>query len=141
MKNGAGRVVILEERKATPVSFEVVVLWWNLPVAHHLLCSRLQSFQPTLTTCLFLLLSSMMLLEGPISIAWEQPDDTSDNWLRRFLDIEVKRPITRFILKHDSGDDPEFSVRAKGSFNINIQMKYTVPSISVSHSLAPASAQ
>ncbi|KAJ5239574.1 hypothetical protein N7468_004193 [Penicillium chermesinum] len=58
-------------------------------------------------------------------VAWEQSDDVSDNWLLQFLDIDVKRPIAKFILKHDSGDDPEFTILRKGSFNITLQMKYT----------------
>lgn len=58
-------------------------------------------------------------------VAWEQSDYISDNWLLQFLNIDVKRPIARFILKHDSSDDPEFSIRSKGSFNIKLQMKYT----------------
>ncbi|OJJ66070.1 hypothetical protein ASPBRDRAFT_138801 [Aspergillus brasiliensis CBS 101740] len=58
-------------------------------------------------------------------VAWEQSDDISDNWVRQFLDIDVKRPIAEFILKHDSGDDPEFTILGKGFFNIVLQMKYT----------------
>ncbi|KAJ5239925.1 hypothetical protein N7468_004544 [Penicillium chermesinum] len=58
-------------------------------------------------------------------VAWEQSDDISDNWLSQFLDINIKRPIAQFILKHDSGDDPEFKILQKGSFNITLQMKYT----------------
>ena len=58
-------------------------------------------------------------------VAWEQSDDISDNWLLQFLDINVKRPIASFILQHDSGDDPEFKILQKGSFNITLQMKYT----------------
>lgn len=58
-------------------------------------------------------------------LAWEQSDDVSDNWLLQFLDIDVKRPIAEFILKHDSGDDPEFKILQKGSFNITLQMKFT----------------
>lgn len=57
-------------------------------------------------------------------VAWEQSDDISDNWLLQFLDIDVKRSIAKFILKHDSGDDPEFTILRKGSFNITLQMKY-----------------
>ncbi|GKZ31071.1 hypothetical protein AbraIFM66950_011130 [Aspergillus brasiliensis] len=58
-------------------------------------------------------------------VAWEQSDDISDNWVRQFLDIDVKRPVAEFILKHDSGDDPEFTILGKGFFNIVLQMKYT----------------
>lgn len=58
-------------------------------------------------------------------VAWEQSDDVSDNWLLQFLDIDVKRPIAKFILNHDSGDDPEFTILQKGSFNITLRMKYT----------------
>ncbi|RJE21900.1 Phosphotransferase enzyme family [Aspergillus sclerotialis] len=58
-------------------------------------------------------------------VAWEQSDDVSDNWLLQFLDIHVKRPIAKFILKYDSGDDPEFTILQKGSFNITLRMKYT----------------
>ena len=58
-------------------------------------------------------------------VAWEQSDDVSDNWLLQFLDIDVKRQIAKFVLKHDSGDDPEFTIFRKGSFNITLQMKYT----------------
>ncbi|KAJ5106281.1 hypothetical protein N7456_002956 [Penicillium angulare] len=58
-------------------------------------------------------------------VAWEQSDDISDNWLLQFRDIEVKRPIAHFILRHDSGADPEFTILRKGGFNITLQMKYT----------------
>ncbi|KAJ5587618.1 uncharacterized protein N7459_003383 [Penicillium hispanicum] len=58
-------------------------------------------------------------------VAWEQSDDVSDNWLLQFLDINVKKPIAKFILKHDTGDDPEFTIFRKGSFNITLRMKYT----------------
>ncbi|KAL4807309.1 hypothetical protein BDV18DRAFT_168257 [Aspergillus unguis] len=58
-------------------------------------------------------------------VAWEQSDDISDNWLLQYLDIDIKRPIAGFILQHDSGDDPEFTIFCKGSFNITLQMKYT----------------
>ncbi|KAJ5948240.1 hypothetical protein N7466_001255 [Penicillium verhagenii] len=57
--------------------------------------------------------------------SWEQFDHISDNWLRQFLNIDVKRPIAEFILKHDSGEDPEFTILQKGSFNITLKMKYT----------------
>jgi hypothetical protein len=43
-------------------------------------------------------------------VAWKQSDDVSDNWLLQFLDIVVKGPIAKFVLKHDIGDDPEFKV-------------------------------
>ncbi|KAJ5561296.1 hypothetical protein N7461_000057 [Penicillium sp. DV-2018c] len=58
-------------------------------------------------------------------VAWEQSDDVSDNWLLQFLDVDVKMPIARFIPRHDSGDDPEFTILGKGSFNITLKMKYT----------------
>ncbi|EAU35230.1 conserved hypothetical protein [Aspergillus terreus NIH2624] len=58
-------------------------------------------------------------------VAWEQSDDVSDNWLLQFLHIEVKKTIAKFILEHDSGDDPEFTILRKGSFNITLRMKYT----------------
>ncbi|KAJ5129525.1 uncharacterized protein N7515_005564 [Penicillium bovifimosum] len=64
-------------------------------------------------------------------VAWEQSEDVSDNWLRQFLDIDVKRPIARFVLKHDSGNDPEFTIFRKGSFNITLQMKYTYSATNV----------
>ena len=58
-------------------------------------------------------------------VAWEQAEDVSDNWLLQFLDINVKKPIASFILKYDEGDDPEFTILEKGSFNITLRMKYT----------------
>jgi hypothetical protein len=48
-------------------------------------------------------------------VAWEQYDDVSDNWLLHFLDIDVKRPIAKFMLRHDSGDDPESTILQRGS--------------------------
>ena len=57
-------------------------------------------------------------------VAWEQSDDISDNWLLQFLDVEVLKPIAHFILKHNSGDDPEFSILKKGFYNLTLRMKY-----------------
>ena len=36
----------------------------------------------------------------------------------------VKRPIASFILKYDDGDDPEFTILGKESFDITLRMKY-----------------
>lgn len=58
-------------------------------------------------------------------VAQEQSDNISDNCLSQFLDINIKRPITSFILKHNSGDNPEFTILQKESFNITLQIKYT----------------
>jgi hypothetical protein len=58
-------------------------------------------------------------------VAWEQSEYVSDNWLLQFLDIDVRRPIAIFVLKHDSGRDPEFTIHKKGSYNIVLRMKYT----------------
>lgn len=58
-------------------------------------------------------------------VAWEEAEDFFDNWLLQFLDINVKRPIASFILKYDDGDDPEFTILEKASFNITLRMKYT----------------
>lgn len=57
-------------------------------------------------------------------VAWEQSDDISDNRLLQFLDVEVLKPIANFILKHNSGDDPEFSILKKGFYNLTLRMKY-----------------
>lgn len=57
-------------------------------------------------------------------VAWEQSDDISDNWLLQFLDVEVLKSIAHFVLKHNSGDDPEFSVLKKGFYNLTLRMKY-----------------
>ncbi|PLB40873.1 uncharacterized protein BDW47DRAFT_115818 [Aspergillus candidus] len=58
-------------------------------------------------------------------IAWEQSEDVADNWAKQFLDFDVARPIVSFILRHDSGDDPEFRICGRGYFNIVLQMKNT----------------
>ena len=57
-------------------------------------------------------------------VAWEQSDDVSDNWLLQFLDVEVLKAVAHYVLKHNSGDDPEFSVLKKGFYNITLRMKY-----------------
>lgn len=64
-------------------------------------------------------------------VAWEQFDDVSDNWLLQFLNIDVKRPIAKFILKHVSGHDPEFTILQKGSFSITLRMRYTYSATSI----------
>ncbi|KAJ5638676.1 hypothetical protein N7528_001066 [Penicillium herquei] len=58
-------------------------------------------------------------------VAWEQAEYVSDKWLRSFLSREVRRPIAEFMLRHDSGPNPEFRLLEKGSFNITAQMRYT----------------
>ncbi|KAJ6119238.1 hypothetical protein N7523_003518 [Penicillium sp. IBT 18751x] len=64
-------------------------------------------------------------------VTWEQSENVSDSWLLQFLDVDVKRPIGGFILKHDSGADPEFTILRKGAFNIVLQMKYTTSAINI----------
>lgn len=64
-------------------------------------------------------------------VAWEQSQYVSDNWLLQFLDIDIKRPIAIFMLKHDSGRDPEFTILENGPYNVVLRMKYTYSATSI----------
>ncbi|KAJ5179297.1 hypothetical protein N7492_002507 [Penicillium capsulatum] len=66
----------------------------------------------------------MQLCMSYDDVAWDQSDDFADNWLRQFLDIKVLTEIAHYVLKHDSGDDPEFSILRKGFYNITLRVKY-----------------
>ena len=60
----------------------------------------------------------------PDDAVWEQTEETSDNWLYQFLEIDILRPIADFILKHNRGKGTEFAILRKGSYNISLRMKY-----------------
>ncbi|KAJ9296157.1 hypothetical protein DTO271G3_5298 [Paecilomyces variotii] len=60
----------------------------------------------------------------PDDVAWEQAEETSDNWLVQFLQLDILRPIADFILKHNRGHAIEFAILKKGSYNISLRMKY-----------------
>lgn len=60
----------------------------------------------------------------PDDVAWEQAEETSDNWLVQFLELDILKPIADFILKHNRGDATEFAILKKGSYNISLWMKY-----------------
>ncbi|PWY83433.1 phosphotransferase family protein [Aspergillus heteromorphus CBS 117.55] len=57
--------------------------------------------------------------------AWEKGEEISENWLRRFLDPELLRPLGRFVWRHHEPDEvTEFGALSKGFFNICVRMKY-----------------
>ncbi|KAJ9233421.1 hypothetical protein DTO169E5_7011 [Paecilomyces variotii] len=60
----------------------------------------------------------------PDDVAWEQAEETSDNWLVQFLQLDILRPIADFILKHNRGHATEFAILKKGSYNISLRLKY-----------------
>ena len=60
----------------------------------------------------------------PDDVAWEQAEETSDNWLLQFLEVDILRPIADFILTHKRGIATEFSILRKGSYNISLRLKY-----------------
>lgn len=60
----------------------------------------------------------------PDDVAWEQAEETSDNWLVQFLELDILRPIADFILKYNRGNATEFAILKKGSYNISLRMKY-----------------
>lgn len=37
----------------------------------------------------------------PDDMAWEQVEETSENWLVQFLELDILRPIADFILKNN----------------------------------------
>ncbi|OJJ88604.1 uncharacterized protein ASPGLDRAFT_63460 [Aspergillus glaucus CBS 516.65] len=55
----------------------------------------------------------------PDDISWEQAEETPDNWLLQFLDLDILRPVADFILKHNRDNTTEFV-----SYNISLRMKY-----------------
>lgn len=57
-------------------------------------------------------------------MAWEQAEETSDNWLLQFLELDIKRPIGNFVLQHNRGNATEFGVLRTGSYNVSLRMKY-----------------
>lgn len=57
-------------------------------------------------------------------MAWEQAEETSDNWLVQFLELDILRPIADFILKHNRCNSTEFVILKQGSYNISLRMKY-----------------
>lgn len=61
---------------------------------------------------------------SPDDVAWEQAEETSDNWLLQFLGLEILRPIADFILAHNRGIATEFAILKKGSYNISLRLKY-----------------
>ncbi|KAJ5105282.1 hypothetical protein NUU61_002629 [Penicillium alfredii] len=60
----------------------------------------------------------------PDDMAWEQAEETSDNWLAQFLELDILRPIADFILSHNRGNGTEFAILGKGSYNISLRLKY-----------------
>jgi hypothetical protein len=54
----------------------------------------------------------------PDDVAWEKAEETSDNWLAQFLELDI------FIINHNRGDATEFAILKKGSYNISLRMKY-----------------
>ena len=46
----------------------------------------------------------------PDDAVWEQTEETSDNWLHQFLEIDILRPIADFILEHNRGKGTEFAI-------------------------------
>ncbi|CAG8314665.1 unnamed protein product [Penicillium salamii] len=60
----------------------------------------------------------------PDDVAWEQAEETSDNWLARFLEVDFLRPIADFVLTYNRGIATEFAILRKGSYNISLRLKY-----------------
>lgn len=61
---------------------------------------------------------------SPDDVAWEQAEDTSDNWLAQFLEVGFLRPIADFVLAYNRGVATEFAILRKGSYNISLRLKY-----------------
>ncbi|KAL4888596.1 hypothetical protein BDV59DRAFT_196324 [Aspergillus ambiguus] len=61
---------------------------------------------------------------SPDGMAWEQAEETSDNWLVQFLKLDILRRIANFILKHGRGIGTEFAILRKGSYGISLRLKY-----------------
>ena len=69
----------------------------------------------------------MHLQMHPDDISWEQAEESSDNWLLQFLDLDILRPVADSILKHNRGNTTEFVIlkkKKKVSYNISLRMKY-----------------
>lgn len=60
----------------------------------------------------------------PDDLAWEQPEEISDNWLIQFLEVDTLRPIADFVLVYNRGVATEFGILSKGSYNISLRLKY-----------------
>lgn len=60
----------------------------------------------------------------PDDVAWEQAEETSDNWLLQFLELDILRPIADFILTYNRGIATEFAILRKVSYNISLRLKY-----------------
>ena len=60
---------------------------------------------------------------SPDDVAWEQAEETSDNWLAQFLQYDILRPIGNFMLDHNGGIGTEFAILKKGSYNISLRLK------------------
>lgn len=60
----------------------------------------------------------------PDDVAWEQAEETSDNWLVQFLEVDILRPIADFVLIYNRGAATEFAILRKGSYNISLRLKY-----------------
>ncbi|GKZ18574.1 hypothetical protein AbraIFM66951_003455 [Aspergillus brasiliensis] len=59
----------------------------------------------------------------PDDVAWEQAEETSDNWLTQFLDYDILKPIGYFMLDHNGGRGTDFGILKKGSYNISLRLK------------------
>lgn len=60
---------------------------------------------------------------SPDDVAWEQAEETSDNWLAQFLEHDVLRPIGYFMLGINGGRGTEFAILRKGSCDISLRLK------------------
>ena len=60
----------------------------------------------------------------PDNMTWDQAEVIADNLLIRFLKLEIKRPITEFMLDHNRDNGVEFTILKMGSYNISLQLKY-----------------
>ncbi|KAF7718471.1 Aminoglycoside phosphotransferase domain-containing protein [Penicillium ucsense] len=60
----------------------------------------------------------------PDDMAWEQAEETSDNWLVQCLDVDILRPIADFVLVYSRGVATEFAILRKGSYNVLLRLKY-----------------
>jgi Phosphotransferase enzyme family. len=69
------------------------------------------------------ILINMQTRMSPDDVAWEQSEETSDNWLAQFLQHDILRPIGNFMLDHNGGIGTEFAILKKGSYNISLRLK------------------
>ncbi|RMJ28406.1 Phosphotransferase enzyme family [Aspergillus sp. HF37] len=65
----------------------------------------------------------------PDDVAWEQAEETSDNWLLQFLELDILRPIADFILNLNRGVATDFAILRKGSYNISLRLRYRTGSV------------